>query len=160
MLLFSSGGSRWQCPRSKLSAIWSAQNALSRSSIALKFPPSAPLCGRHIGPQMLSLHELFSWLASAWSRSRRAGRSRPRKPQSTLRHRSTSDTSWRGHVRQWIAWRRKKPPGSKCIVPAAPVSNWILQFQLLTTVQCLCHHDMTARNPVVLLTQTFPKFRF
>src|SRR6476659_6457130 len=25
-----------------------------------------------------------------------------------------------------------------------PVSNWILQFQSLITVQWLCHHDMTA----------------
>ena len=99
---------RCTCPRSEPSAIWSAQNAHSRSSIALKLPPSAPLCRPHVDPLMLSLRELFSWLASVWSTSRREGHSRPRKPQSAQRHRSTSDTSRRGRVRQWIAGVAKR----------------------------------------------------
>jgi len=36
-----------------------------------------------------------------------------------------------------------------------PVSNWFLQFQLLTILQCLCHHDMTASYSVVLRTRPF-----
>ena len=56
-----------------------------------KVPPSAPPCGSHVA--MLSLHELFLWLASVWSTSRREDRSRPRKPQTAQRHRATSDTS-------------------------------------------------------------------
>jgi hypothetical protein len=44
-----------------------------------------------IGNRSLNLHELSSRHASAWSRSRREGRSRQRKPQARQLRQSTSD---------------------------------------------------------------------
>ena len=43
-------------------------------------------------------------------------------------------------------WCRKKKRrrARNALSRRRSVSNWILQFQLLNTLQSLCHHDMTA----------------
>jgi predicted nucleic acid-binding Zn ribbon protein len=40
--------------------------------------------------------------------------------------------------------QKKRRRARNALSRRRPVSNWILQFQLLTTVQCVCHDDMTA----------------
>jgi hypothetical protein len=134
----------------------------------LKAAESFPLCGRKTGNECRSLTPIVDDMPSKYDRDTSSKTDEKNCPehsatpvQNSLGHRTGRNMLQCGGdiLRDWttkcsssqkarrvtLAGCRKKirRRARNAVSRRRPVSNWILQFQPLTNVQCLCHRDMT-----------------